>query len=111
MSIARRALISRLSRIQDSDYVIDVSSIKLDGSGSIIVSRCESSKRGIELDNMPIVSNNGYSYGVAMELLGPKYTVYSKLYQERYDRVIHSSEESGSDSLPSYLDLITVKCY
>ena len=111
MSIAYLALVSKLSRIASTDSVLDVSSFKLNGTGLVIINKSKSLKNGIELSMMPIVSDNFHTYHIAMGLLGSQFSIYSKLYQERFEHMIHSSEDySGSDPsdkiFPSYTTLL-----
>lgn len=79
MNTSHNDLVWLLHQAMDTNHVVDVSGLTENG-GTFELSNNESSKHGVHIDILPIVSDTYNSYNIAMKILGPEYDIYSKLY-------------------------------
>ena len=85
MTSPKDRIIDLLQRARNQGMVLDVSNIKQDATGLRLTyaPRTERSSKK-QIGDLPLVSNNYYTYQYAINLLGPQYSHYSQQYLKQY---------------------------
>lgn len=88
MDKIRTKLILALTRALNEGKVLDVSKLDIrkgTGMKHINVPKTHrSTKKGILIQQMPVVSDNLLTYEKVMQILGPEYIVYSQAYNQQF---------------------------
>lgn len=83
---ARKAFIQSLHDAQSIGSYVNVSNMDRRCKGYVVCTRNDmpSDAHGIRTDIIPIVSDTYTAYHIAMQILGPDYTIYSGIYGRIY---------------------------